>query len=147
MWSWCHKDITFWYSCSVLYKHTHINVKKNTTSPPSQPVSSKLQMFFMFLTCWLCWWPPGLEVAQWNTPKGPWPHSPWGWSPSTWSFESCLPAHTPHLGLLWSERGGRGNRMDASTRRTESRKRGDWGDKEDVGNEEKKKNSWRDGQR
>lgn len=65
-----------------------------------------------WLTCWLCRWPPGLEAGRWNTPRGPWLRSPSDWSLSTWSSESCPAAHTPLLGLSWSESMRRGAGKD-----------------------------------
>lgn len=73
-----------------------------------------------WLTCWLCRWPPGLEAGRWNTPRGPWLRSPSDWSLSTWSSESCLAAHTPLLGLSWSESMRRGAGKDRWERKWRS---------------------------
>lgn len=70
-----------------------------------------------WLTCWLCRWPPGLEAGRWNTPRGPWLRSPSDWSLSTWSSESCPAAHTPLLGLSWSESMRRGAGKDRWVRK------------------------------
>lgn len=64
--------MTFWYSCSVLYKHTRTNevlrkkggAKRSTTSPLSQPILSKLHkgsLCFLLAGC-----ADGLLVWRWD---------------------------------------------------------------------------------